>query len=245
MSKPPRVLGIVGGLAPESTILYYRQVIAGYREALGTKMYPRIIINSIDVTKMLDLAAANAIPELTDYLVGAVNDVARAGADFALIACNTAHLAFEYVERVSPIPLISIVDAALAETARRNFARVALFGSRVTMQSDFYARTFSKRGVELISPNRSEQEYINRKYMNELVSGTVLPETRDGLLDIVKEMRSSKNIDAVVLGGTELSLILSDGMSSEVPFLDTTRIHINAAVSHMITPLPRAQSLSS
>lgn len=234
MNETPRVLGIVGGLGPESTSVYYRQIIARYREALQTKTYPRLIINSIDLTKVLNLAAANAFRELTDYLVDAINDLARAGADFGLIASNTPHLVFEDVEHRSPIPLISIVDAALTEAERRGFHRVALFGSRFTMQSDFYARTFSKRGIAILSPDPPEQQFIDQKYMTELVLGKVLPETRDGLLDIVKQMRHSKNIDGLVLGGTELSLILSDGMLSEVPFLDTTSIHVNAAVTQMV-----------
>jgi len=95
---------------------------------------------------------------------------------------------------------------------------------------------FEKCCVNFIHPR--EQQFIDQKYMSELVFGKVVPETRISLLDIVKQMRRSKNIDGLILGGTELSLILSDGMMNEVPFLDTTSIHVNAAVTHMVAESP-------
>jgi aspartate racemase len=126
----------------------------------------------------------------------------------------------------------------LTEAERRGLRRVALFGSQITMRSDFYARTFSKGGIEILSPHPREQQFIHQKYMTELVFGKVMPERRISLLDIVKQMRHSKNIDGLILGGTELSLILCDGMLREVSFLDTTSIRVNAAVTHMVAESP-------
>jgi aspartate/glutamate racemase len=97
---------------------------------------------------------------------------------------------------------------------------------------------FSKRGIEILSPHPRAQQFIDQKYMTELVFGKVVPETRISLLDIVKQMRHSKNIDGLILGGTELSLILSDGMLREVSFLDTTSIHVNAAVTQTVAEFP-------
>jgi aspartate racemase len=109
-------LGIVGGIAPGSTVDYYQLLIASYREQRGDGSYPAILINSIDLTRMMALVAASRLIDLTEYLREAVDRLARAGADFALLASNTPHIVFEDLSRVSPIPLVSIVEATCEAT---------------------------------------------------------------------------------------------------------------------------------
>lgn len=230
-----KTLGIIGGIGPESTIAYYRQVVALYRQRKKDGSYPQIIINSIDMKKMLDLIEANELVELTDYLSGEVRKLASAGADFGLLASNTPHIIFDELSNQSPIPLLSIVEAALAETKKLGLKRVGLFGTRFTMQGRFYGDVFSREGVTLIVPDVEEQIYIHDRYMSELVNGVFLSETRERLLAIVDRLKAQENIEGLILGGTELPLILREETYGGIPFLDTTRIHVGRAVAQMLS----------
>lgn len=230
-----KILGIVGGIAPESTVEYYRTVIASYRARTGDGSYPPVIINSIDMTRMLNLIAANKLAEVTRYLLDEVRRLARAGADFALLASNTPHVVFDELRRGSTLPLISIVETACDAAAAMKLTRVGLFGTRFTMQGRFYPQVFSRRGITLVLPDADEQSYIHEKYMGELVNGLFLPETREGLLSIVERLKQQEAIEGLLLGGTELPLILRDASDQSIPFLDTARIHAEEAVTRMLS----------
>jgi aspartate racemase len=230
-----KTLGIIGGVGPESTIEYYRTIIALYRERTDDGSYPEFIINSVDLEKGLDFMAANNFTAMASYLVGEISKLARAGADFGLVSANTPHIVFDEVASKSPIPLISIVEATCAAAKTRKLKRLALFGTRYTMQGTFYPKVFSREGIELVAPDAKDQEYIHDKYLNELVPGNFLPETRDGLLAIVDRMQAKSHIDGVILAGTELPLILRDADHKGIPLLDTTKIHCRAAVAEMFS----------
>jgi aspartate racemase len=230
-----KTLGIVGGLGPESTVDYYQRIIALYRERTGDGTYPEFIINSVDLKTGLDFMDANELTAMADYLLQAIGRLARAGADFGLISANTPHIVFEDVASKSPIPLISIVEATCASAKTQNLKRLALLGTRYTMQASFYPKVFSREGIELLVPSPDDQNYIHEKYFNELVSGKFLPETRAGLLAIVDRMKAKRAIDGVILAGTELPLILRDPDHNGIRFLDTTKIHVEAAVAEMLS----------
>ena len=230
-----KTLGIIGGLGPESTIDYYAKIIALYRERTGDGSYPQFIINSINLKKGLDLMDANNLTWMADYLIEEIGKLARAGATFGLISANTPHIVFDEVAARSPLRLISIVEATCAAAKARNLKRLALFGTRYTMQGTFYPKVFSREGIELLVPDPKDQTYIHDKYLNELVSGKFLPETRTGLLAIVDGMKAKSDIDGVILAGTELPLILRDAQHKGIPFLDTTEIHCEAAVTEMLS----------
>src|SRR5215467_12359463 len=118
-----KILGIIGGVGPESTIDYYGRIIALYRQRTGDGSYPQIIINSIDLKKGLDFMDANNLTGMANYLVEEIGKLARAGATFGLISANTPHIVFEEVASSSPIPLISIVEATCATAKERNLKR--------------------------------------------------------------------------------------------------------------------------
>src|SRR6266513_1402893 len=166
-----RTLGIIGGLGPESTIDYYGRIIALYRERTADGSYPQFIINSINMKKGLDFMDANHLAGMAEYLLEEIGRLAQAGATFGLISANTPHIVFDEVASKSPIPLISIVEATCATAKARKLKRLALFGTRYTMQAAFYPKVFSREGIELFVPERDDQDYIHDKYMNELVPG--------------------------------------------------------------------------
>ncbi len=230
-----KVLGIIGGIAPESTVDYYRLIIASYRERKRDGSYPPIIINSIDMKKMLDLIEAKELAGVTEYLASEVKKLAQAGADLGLLASNTPHIVFEDIQRQSPLPLISIVDAACEATKALGIKKVGLFGTRFTMQGRFYNEVFSRQGITLIVPDLDDQGYIHGKYMTELVNGIFLAETREGLLAIVDRLKEKHGIQGLILGGTELPLILRDAAGRKIPFLNTTKIHVETAIAKMFS----------
>ena len=230
-----KTLGIIGGLGPESTIDYYGKIVALYRERTGDGSYPQFIINSINMKKGLDFMEANNLGGMADYLVEEIGKLAHAGATFGLISANTPHIVFDEVASKSPISLISIVEAACAVAKARTLKRLALLGTRYTMQATFYPKVFSREEIELFVPAPEDQTYIHDKYLNELVSGKFLPETRARLLAIVDRMKTNSDIDGVILAGTELPLILRNSEHNGIPLLDTTQIHCEAAVIEMLS----------
>ncbi|HMF46566.1 MAG TPA: amino acid racemase [Candidatus Udaeobacter sp.] len=230
-----KTLGIVGGLGPESTLDYYQRIIALFRERTGDGHYPEFVIVSVDLRKGLDFMDANDLSGMSTFLLEGIGKLARAGANFGIISANTPHIVFDEIVPRSPIPLISIVEATRAAAKMQNLKRLALIGTRYTMQSDFYPKVFAREGIELFVPEREDQDYLHEKYFSELVPGKFLPETRAGLLAIVDRMKTTSDIDGVILAGTELPLILRDPIHNGIPFLDTTKIHVEAAVAHMFS----------
>ncbi|HLR05366.1 MAG TPA: amino acid racemase [Pyrinomonadaceae bacterium] len=230
-----KTVGIIGGIGPESTIEYYRGIIAGYRERQTDGSYPSIILNSINLRVLLGLITANELDQATDHLVDELQKLARAGVDFGVIAAGTPHIVFDQVRERSPLPLISIVEATCDAAAKMNLKKIALFGTRFTMQGRFYKDVFSKAGIKLVVPEADEQAYIHDKYMNDLVHGIVLPETRERLLRILDQMKERDGVEALILGGTELSLIIKDAEHNGLPILDTTRIHVARIVAELLS----------
>ena len=222
---------MVGGIGPESTIDYYRLLIAAYRELHPDSSYPAIVINSVDLKTVLDLVSTNQRGSLVELFSGAVEALARAGAEVGFLASNTPHLVFDEIARRSPIPLVSIVESARDRASALGLKRVGLFGTRFTMQVNFYADAFAQAGMEMIAPQPAEQDYIHEKYMGELVAGILLPETRAGLLAIARLMQTRHGIEALILGGTELPLILRGDNDIGIPFLDTAQIHVQAVIA--------------
>jgi aspartate racemase len=226
-----KTLGIVGGIGPDSTADYYRALVARFRERSGGRN-PAILINSIDVDRLLALAADRA--GLTDFLVAGVEPLARAGAEVGLMAANTPHLVFDEVQRRSPIPLISVVEAALRAAQAMNLRRLVLLGTEFTMAGGFYPRVFAIAGIEVLPPARAEDRvFVHARYVGELLKGRFLEETRDGYLAVISRMRDEHGVDGAILGGTELPLLLRD-VAAVVPCLDTTSIHVDAAVEEML-----------
>jgi aspartate racemase len=221
-------VGVIGGIGPESTIEYYRHLIAAYRTRKPDGNYPAIIINSINLRAALDLIEGNQLEKLAELFAGEIQKLARAGATVGLLAANTPHIVFDEIRQRSPIPLVSIVEATCEAAQALGLKTLGLFGTHFTMQGKFYPHVFSKTDISLLMPQPDEQAYIHEKYMGELVKGIILPDTRQRLLAIVDRMKQQEGIEGLILGGTELPLILGDISDQGIPFLDTTKIHVQA-----------------
>jgi aspartate racemase len=228
-----KTLGLIGGTGPESTIEYYRLLVSKYRERTdGTS--PPLIINSVDIKRLIEWMTAGELAKVTDYLVAEIEKLQRAGADLAALTANTPHIVFDELQRRSTLPLISIVEAARDEAQALGLKTVGLLGTGFTMRAPFFPELFSRVGVKLVVPNEQEQAYIHEKYMGELLKDLFLPETRARLLAIADEMKARDSIEGLILGGTELPLLLRDEEHNGMPLLDTTRIHVDRLICEML-----------
>jgi aspartate racemase len=221
-------IGILGGMAPESTVEYYRTIIEASHERGWEKRYPQTYINSLNFEEFYDPLSNGEDDTVFEVLSGGVEDLASAGADFALLASNTPHKYFEAVASDASIPMLSIVDATGDAAVDRGFERVGLLGTLFTMEGDFYPTGFEERGLDLATPTQNEREWVHEKIFSELTNGQFSDETKVGLIEAVEGMQKRDDIDAVALACTELPLIL-DESDLDVQILNTTELHARAA----------------
>lgn len=226
-------LGLVGGMGPESTIPYYHDIVYGVQKKTGKQFFPNLTIESVNVFEVLNFCKEEEYDKLTDYLLKAINSLAQSGADFGALSANTPHIVFDRLKEKSPIPLISIVEAACEEAERRGLHKIGLLGTVFTMTGDFFKKPFLKKGIEIVTPNNSNMQFINDKISSELELGIVKDETLKEFQKIIQRMKDENDIQAVILGCTELPLLLND-TNSPVACLDTMRIHIDSIVNNII-----------
>lgn len=226
-------VGIVGGMGPESTIPYYHDIVYGVQKRLGEKTFPNLTIESIDVFKVLGLCNDKKYDELFAYILAAIKNLENAGADFVVLSANTPHVIFDRLKENCNIPLISIVDTACQETINKGFMRVGLLGTIFTMKENFFKKPFADNSIDIVIPTDKEMEYLNDKISFELELGIVNKETLKGVQAIISRMKSENNIEAIILGCTELPLLLNDSVSP-VPCLDTMKIHVDSIISYIL-----------
>jgi aspartate racemase len=224
-------IGIIGGLGPEPTIEYYKIITSRFRKS--PTGYPRIIIYSMDVDELADRFESEDWAAIHGLLREGIDAIHRAGADFGLIAANTPHIVFDDIAGDAPIPLLSIVTATLDAVRDRGLSKVGLLGTKFTMRSDLFQKELVPAGVEVVVPGREDQEYIQHKIYNEMTVGTFTDDTRAGLLGIIEKLKMESAIEGVILGCTELPIIL-DREEFGLHFFDTTRIHAERAIAYCL-----------
>jgi len=226
-------IGMIGGFGPESTLDYYRLLIETYRHESKNQNSPEIIIYSMDINILMELVENKQWDKLIEWLVNGIKVLSKAGADFAFISANTPHIVFERVSELSPIPLLSIVNETCSYMKKTRIKKVGLLGTRFTMQSEFYKRECNKNDIEMFVPNEKEQDYIHNKLMTEIEIGNFNDETRKGLLNIIKRMVKDNSIEGIILGCTELPLILTKSELG-IPFFNTTQIHVEGIIKYYL-----------
>ncbi|QRM57247.1 amino acid racemase [Sinorhizobium sp. BG8] len=220
-------LGLIGGIGPESTLLYYRKLVYAAHERIGEHFFPNLTIESLNVFEVFRFCQAKEYDGLTAYLMTGINNLIAAGAEIVALTGNTPHIVFGELRAQSCVPLISIVEATRQEALRRTVNRIGLLGTRFTMEADFFKEPLRDVGIDVIAPTAPEIDYIADKIASELERGIVKDETRTRFLAIVERMRGEHGIDALVLGCTELPLLLN-GTPLPLQTLDTMEIHIDA-----------------
>lgn len=222
-------LGLVGGMGPESTIPYYHDIVYGVKERAGADFFPNLSIESVNVFDVLRLCSEQRYDELVEYLMCAIYALVNSGADFVALSANTPHIVFDSLQEKSAVPLVSIIEATRDEAVRLNKHKLGLLGTIFTMTGDFFRKPFDRSGIEIVVPTMEEMEYINRKISSELELGIVKEETLREFQNIIGRMKKDSGIEAVILGCTELPLLLNDEVSP-VPCLDTMKIHIERLI---------------
>ncbi len=227
-------VGMIGGLGPESTVDYYRRILEAWeREDPSTA--PSIVIDSLDVRRALHLVEGDR-PALTEYLLASLRRLAGAGVDFAAMTANTPHIVFDELAARSPVPLVSIVEVCAEEAQRRRLRRLALLGTRFTMEAPFYPAVCARHGIAVVPPNDADRAWVHERYVGELLRGEFRDDTREQFISVVSRLRDEERIDGVILGGTELPLLLPKPVIGEVPALDTTALHVAAIVKRLRRP---------
>ena len=224
-------VGLVGGLGPESTIDYYRRILEAWeRQAPGTA--PSIVIDSLDVQRGLRLVATDR-SALIEYLLASIRRLASAGVDFVAITANTPHIVFDELAADAPVPLLSIVEVCAEEAKRRGLERLGLLGTRFTMEAPFYPDVCARYGIAVVAPKDVERIWLHEKYITQLLKGDFPDDARQGVVALVRRLRDEEQIDGVILGGTELPLLLRDDVIEGLPTLDTTALHVAAIVERL------------
>ena len=228
---PGMCVGIVGGLGPESTIDYYRRILDRWHRDEPSSA-PSIVIDSLDVDRALHLVATDRAA-LVEYLFASIRRLAAAGVDFVAMTANTPHIVFDDLAARAPVPLISIVEVCATEARRRGLHRLLLLGTRFTMEATFYPTVFARYDLKVMTPAESDRRWIHARYVGELLQGIFRIETRDELAALVGRMRGEHSLDGVILGGTELPLLLPGPEIAGLPALDTTALHVEAIVERL------------
>ena len=221
-------IGILGGMSPESSLEYYRLLIDRAKESEPEGRYPEIFIYSLNFEDFCKPVSEGRNRQVINLLRDKLTRLENAGADFALMASNTPHMYFDILEEEATIPLLSIVEATANVASERGYSKVGLLGTKFTMNGNFYPKVFDEKGIGLVTPGEADRELVHDKIMNELVNGDILDDTRNKLVEITRKMRRSEEVEAIILGCTELPLILSE-KETGFPVLDTTAIHVDAA----------------
>jgi aspartate racemase len=220
-------------MGPESTLDYYKLINECYRRGRHPE-YPELTIDSVNLQRIIPLLEAGNLSGLTEYLLESLERLARAGCTFGALTSNTSHVVFPEVAARSPIPLVSIVEVTADAVAQLGVRRPALLATSFTVNAGFYQETLRRRGINVIVPSPPEQQFIHRKYMDELAPGIFAPETRDGFVRIANRLQHEESADALILGGTEIPLLLRGASGLTMPMIDTTRVHVERLVQRMI-----------
>lgn len=226
-------IGILGGLSAESTADFYRAVTRTYIARFGIPNYPEMVIFSVQFQAMMDWANAGQWDRFTDGLVAGIEVLTRAGADFVVIAANMPHKVFDAVAQRSAIPLLHIADA-IAERARtRGYRHVALLGTRVTMNSSFYPDRLQRYNIACLVPDIDSQTVIQEIIERELVRGVVTKTAEAQYVSIIEALKA-RGAEAVILGCTEIPLLISND-NSPLPVMDSTQLFAERTLSAALT----------
>lgn len=225
-SKVNRI-GILGGMSYKSTIKYYELILQKYHEKYSDYSYPEIIIFSLNFQKVIEYELGDDKTVYIKYLMTGINSLENAGVDFVIMAANSPHAVYEDLEELTKVPILSIVKATITEARREKMKKLLLLGIKFTMQSTFYQNYSKNLGITVITPSIQEQDEIEKIIFSELVIGLNKQESKEKLLDII----NSYEIDGVILGCTELPLILNQ-KDTNIKLLDTVELHVEAASNY-------------
>ncbi len=224
-----RKIGLIGGTGPESTLVYYHDIVYGVQQRSGRAYFPNLTVESLSVFDVLEFCKANDFGGLTAYLLKGMESLAAAGAEYGALTGITPHIVYEELQKRSPIPIISMVQTACDYVKEKGYRKIALLGTKPTMDADFFQTVFHRAGISVVTPSKNEKDYIGAKIESELELGKVVPQTKQEFCAIANRMIMEEKAEAIVLGCTELPMIF-DSVDLAVPYMDVMQIHINTLI---------------
>lgn len=225
-----KTLGLIGGMSWESTAIYYRLLNEIVRERLGELHSAKLLLWSFDFAEIAERQHVGDWQGAGVLLVEAARKLEAAGAEGLLICTNTMHKLADQVEVAVSIPLIHIADATATAVAQAGVSRPALLATRFTMDQDFYkGRLADRYGLRPVVPDEAGRDMVHRVIYDELCQGIVTAESKAAYIDEIACMRRDENIDSVIMGCTEITMLIGQ-QDFDIPVFDTTHIHAEAAV---------------
>ena len=225
---------IIGGIGPESTLDYYRGIIDAFKDGYSESGFPELIIDSLNLREVISAMNENRWNDIIGIFGARFNYLEKSGADFGVIASNTPHRVFYEIQEQTRLPLVSIVTETCAYIARENIGSVCLLGTAFTMRSDFFVKELHEYGISAVVPDEDEIDYIQEKLMTEVELGIVTDDTKKNFIEIVNRMEADLGVNGVILGCTELPLVLKPS-DMDIACIDTMRLHIAAIVREIMS----------
>jgi len=222
-------IGLVGGTGPESTLMYYKELNSKIDEATGGKSMPELSIESVNFRKAWEMVSYAQYKELADYLSEKVTTLANSGAEIIALTAGTMHIVFDEIEKNTNVSLVSIPKAVCDEVMKRGYKKIGLLGTIFTMEQDYMKKDFLQAGIDVLVPDKADRELIAKRIFEELEVGIVKESTLQEFNEIIQKMQKEHNIEAIILGCTELPLLLNSD-NCQLPCLDSVAIHIKKLI---------------
>ncbi|WP_277554016.1 aspartate/glutamate racemase family protein [Halobaculum limi] len=229
MTETPLTVGVLGGMSSESTHEYYRRLDAGVNNARGGHHAADLVIRSVDFGEVERFIREDRWADAGRFLTSAAADIEVAGADVVVMATNTMHRVADEIEAALSIPFVHIVDPTAAAVAAAGIDTVGVLGTAAVMEGDFYADRFADHGIDVVVPDSEVRRLVDDVIFEELTRGVVRDESKQAYLDVVGDLVKA-GAGGVVLGCTEIEMLVDQSDRPDVPLFDTTALHVERAV---------------
>lgn len=225
-----KTIGMIGGMSPESSLEYYRIMNEVVKQCLGGQHSCQCLMYSVEFGEIVKLQHEEKWAELTKKMVNIGQSLKKGGADLIIICTNTMHLMADDIIKATKLPLIHIVDTVGEKIVEKKLKKVALLGTKFTMEKDFYKKILvEKYDIDVIIPNEKEREIVHNIIYNELIEGEIKEESKNKYIKIIDNL-TQNGAEGVILGCTEIPLLIKQ-KDVNIPVFDTTKIHAEAAVT--------------
>jgi len=230
-----KTIGILGGMSPESTTLYYEHITRTYTAQFGDYGYPEILIYSVNFQRFVDWQHNGQWDEAAHAMAVALERLHEAGADFGLIATNTMHKVFDEVQQAVHMPLLSIIQATANAIRAARLRSVGLLGTVFTMSQTFFRAGLERSGLSVCVPEPADQQRVNEVIYQELCRGEIRPASRQLFLDVIEGLRR-KGAQGIILGCTEIPLLV-EPQHCDLPLFNTALLHAGMALDFALQPV--------
>ena len=227
-----KTIGIIGGMSPESTVVYYQTINREINRRLGGNRSADIVLHSVDFEQIVALQKAGDWAAAAACLSESAQKLERIGADVLLLATNTMHKVADEIQAAVQVPLLHLVDATAEAVKAQSLTTVGLLGTQFTMSDGFYSRRMQRQGVRTLVPSETQRAEIHRVIFDELCLGRFEAEAKAYYLDVIEDLRT-QGAEGVILGCTEIGLLLKPE-DCALPLFDSAEIHAHSAVDFVL-----------